>query len=173
MVSSLSALRSVSQNALTDPFKNKTAIKQAAASSSTRGVEDQVNISGDRNLSALQVEAGNLQNDLPGLIADSLLAPGTQSAQQQLPINALLGQLVTPATLLLQKTSVDDFSRDQLAAFQSEVESLRQSIPQLVSNELLSPFVTSLGPTDSLNGILKRISGELTGLADLVLEKTR
>jgi|GEM_PF-6834137 len=158
---------------LAGALRKKPAAPRTSSAAAGGGIADRVDIAGNRSLDFLRVEAGALKNELPGLIAGSLLAPVAESARRQAPINALLTRLVSPADALLQRTAVGGFSRSQLAAFQGEVETLRQSIPRMAANELLAPLLTSGKRTDSLNGILTRISGELTGLADLVLQKMR
>ena len=132
---------------------------------------DRGDISTPKTLDALRAQAGALQNQLPGMIAESLLQPATDSVAAQNPANRILSGLVSPAMALLRQTAISGLPQDQLQAFQSDVEQLRLSLPKMLSGDLLSALNTKSARASALNGIVNDLASQLTGLSDLIRQK--
>ncbi|MFQ5716392.1 MAG: hypothetical protein ACE5GQ_04760 [Nitrospinales bacterium] len=141
----------------------------SAPAVSTGGAEDRLDLSPNRNLDLIRANARLLRNELPGLIAQSLLQPSEDQVAQD-PLNKILLSLVNPAQNMLQKTAVQEFSKKSLVEFQGEVDQLRFDIPKLTANKLLFPAGSDTG-FGSSNGPLNMILNELNGLSDMIRAK--
>jgi hypothetical protein len=135
-----------------------------SAPSANNGI-DLVNISPNNVLDYIKSQAANLKSSLPGIIASSLL-PGSNSANTQDPLNALMNQFVNPAQSLLSSNA--NLSNNQLTSLQQEVASMKNYLPGMMANSLLAPLQ---GTSNSLDSILQSMSSQLTNLADQVQQK--
>lgn len=133
--------------------------------------EDSVDISQNRNLANLRAEAGVLKNELPGIIANSLLKPLSEGIVKEDPLNSILSRLVKPAKSILGSASGDSFSKEELSSFQSAVKQLGSAVPKMISSTLLRPLNKNAEQFNALNGILNSISNELTDL-DIFIQKS-
>lgn len=172
MVSPLGNLFKISQLVLKADGSGKGAsarINDSAPPLSTGNQEDNLDLSPDRNLDIMRANARLLQSELPGLLAKALLQPSTDQLAQD-PLNRILLSLVNPAQNMLQKTAVQEFSKQSLAQFQKEVDQLRFDIPKLTANRLLFPTGSATG-FGLANGALNLILNELNNLADTIRAK--
>ncbi|HJP17904.1 MAG TPA: hypothetical protein QF468_04545 [Nitrospinota bacterium] len=172
MVNEIGKLTQVKQNDLSTNQigKNFNLNKNTLSESKSIG-EDSVDISQERNLDFLRVEAGVLKNELAGIIANSLLKPLSEGIVKEDPLNSVLSRLVKPAKSILGSASVDTFSKEKLSSFQSAVKQLGSAVSKMTSSALLSPLNRNAEQSNALNGILNSISNELTGLDSSIQKK--
>lgn len=169
MVHTINKLTQITQNnPLVNRIEKDLDLKQNSLSVSKTIEEDKVDISQKLNVDYLRVQAGVLKNELPGMIANSLLAPLSEGMVSNDPLNSILSRLVNPAKSLLASTAADNFSKDQLSQFQREIRQLSNEVPKMISNSLLSPLNRNAAKSSALNGILNSIASELISLADLM-----
>lgn len=118
MVHTINKLTQITQNnPLVNRIEKDLDLKQNSLSVSKTIEEDKVDISQKLNVNYLRVQAGVLKNELPGMIANSLLAPLSEGMVSNDPLNSILSRLVNPAKSLLASTAADNFSKDQLSQF--------------------------------------------------------
>lgn len=88
MVNDIGKLTQVNQNDLsTNQIGKNSNLNKNTLSESKSIVEYSVDISQDRNLDYLRVEAGVLKNELAGIIATSLLKPLSEGIVKEDPLN--------------------------------------------------------------------------------------
>lgn len=138
------------------------------APSSAVGDGDLVNISPSSTLDYIKSQAADLKVSLPGMLASSLLQPVADDANSQNPLNALLNKFVNPARSFLASSNSSDISKEQLKSLQEEVVSLKNHLPALLSNALLTPLQ---GTGNSADSIVQSLSNHLTDLATQVQQK--
>lgn len=141
-----------------------TSAPSASPSSATNGI-DLVNISPNNVLDYIKGQAASLKSSLPGIIASALL-PGSNSAGNQDPLNALMNQFVNPAQSLLSPNA--NLSQDQLTSLQQEVAGLKNFLPGMMANSLLAPLQ---GKSNSLDSILQNMTNQLSNLGNQVQQK--
>ena len=130
--------------------------------------EDSVDISQKRNLDYLRVEASILKNELPGMIANTLLKPLSEGIVKEDPLNSILSRLVKPAKSILGSASVGSFSKEKLSSFQSAVKQLGNAVSKMSASTLLRPLNKNAEQSNALNKILNSIANELTGLNSFI-----
>ncbi len=140
----------------------------SSASSNTQNVEstsgDTLDLSSDQVVDAVRVQAGVLQNELPGLLAEALLAQTTDSVTRAEPLNNLLFRLVNPLDSILGRLSSEDLPENLVLGLQAEIQSFRDSIPQLADSTLISQLSGDLANGDPLNALLTQLSNPLDDL---------
>lgn len=129
---------------------------------------DSVDISKKEDLDYLRVQANILKNELPGMIANTLLKPLSEGIVKDDPLNSILSQLVKPAKSILGSSSAESFSKEQLSSLQSAVKQLGNAVAIMSSNTLLRPLNKNAEQANALNGVLISISNELTDLDSLI-----
>ncbi len=169
MVDAISKFGSVKPANLSSSQVEKNLSSNQNSPTGAKGIgEDKVDISPKRDIDLLRVEATILKNELPGIIANSLLQPLSGGAVSQDPLNSILSRLVNPAKSLLSSAGVDSFSKNQLSSFQSDIRQLNNEVSKMQSNVLLAPLNQSAERSNSLNRVLNSISNELTGLGNAI-----
>lgn len=169
MVNDIGKLTQVKQNDLSTNQigKNFNLNKNTLSESKSIG-EYSVDISQERNLNYLRVEASVLKNELAGIIANALLKPLSEGIVKKDPLNSILSRFVKPAKSILGSASVDIFSKEKLSSFQSAVNELGSAVSKMTSSTLLRPLNKNAEQSNALNGILNSISNELTGLDSFI-----
>ncbi len=128
---------------------------------------DEVSLNADSLLDAIRSETASLQNDLPGLVQQSLLAAPTDSAIQQEPLNSLLFRLQNPLESILG--SVSDAPEDLIVNIEKELESFKLVFPQLQNSAILLPLLDK----DGASGRLQSLIGGLTTQVDSLIGSLR
>jgi hypothetical protein len=126
--------------------------------------EDKLDLSTDQVVDAIRVQAGLLQNELPGLLAEALLAPTTDSAAQAGPMNSLLFRLVNPLNSILGRLSSGDLPESVVLDLQEEIQSFRGGFSELADSTLISQLGGDLAKSDPLNALLTQLSNPLDDL---------
>lgn len=169
MVTAIGSLTQVKTNDLsTNQIGKNFNLNKNTLSESKGIVENSVDISQERNLDYLRVEAGVLKNELSGIIANALLKPLSEGIVKEDPLNSILSRLVKPAKSILGSASVGSFSKEELSSFQSAVNQLGNAVLKMSSSTLLRPLNKNAEQSNALNGILISISNELTGLDSFI-----
>ncbi len=170
MVSIIGKITQVKPNDLaTNQIKRKINLSKNTLSERKSIGEDSVDISQKQDLDHLRVEAGALINELPIIIANSLLKPLSEGIVKEDPLNSILSRLVKPAKSILGSASVDSFSKEELSSLQSAVKQLGRAVLEMTSSTLLRPLNKNAEQSNALNGILISISNELTDLDSFIL----
>ncbi len=140
----------------------------SSTSSNTQNVAansgDTLDLSSDQVVDAVRVQAGVLQNELPGLLAEALLAQTTDAVTRAEPLNSLLFRLVNPLDSILGRLSSEDLPENLILGLQAEIQSFRDSIPQLANSTLISQLSGDLANGDPLNALLTQLSNPLDDL---------
>jgi len=157
---------------------NKLATKTTIPKSTTTGsqgasvpqppVFDLVDVNSDSLLDSIRSQTGTLKDELPGLIAKSLLAPVQDQAVRQEPLNALLFRLESPLDSILGQLPQENIPENLVLGMQQEIRQLQSEIPQMKDHALLSQLSSDLAHADPLNEILASLSDRLGALGDRV-----
>lgn len=126
--------------------------------------EDTLDLSSEQVVDAVRVQAGALQTELPGLLAEALLAPITDSATQAEPLNNLLFRLINPLESILGHLPSEDLPENLILGLQEEVRNFRDSIPQLANSTLISQLSADSVNAEPLNALLNQLSSPLDDL---------
>lgn len=138
------------------------------ASSASSSVGDRVDLSANAALINIRAQAAQLKAELPGLIANSILQPASDSVNSQDPLSVLTNLFTDPVQTFLASPAAKNLAETQLQALRQDVAGLRDFIPQMQADSLLAPLADKSGSADSILGAM---SSRLADLADLVLQK--
>jgi len=138
----------------------------SSATSNTQNVAsgDTLDLAAEQVVDAVRVQAGVLQNELPGLLAEALLAQTTDSVTRAEPLNNLLFRLVNPLDSILGRLSSEDLPESLVLGLQAEIQGFRDSIPQFADSTLISQLSGDLANGDPLNALLTQLSNPLDDL---------
>ncbi len=125
---------------------------------------DLVDVNSDSLLDSFRSQAGALKNELPGLIAQSLLAPVTDQAIRREPLNALLFRLENPLDSILGQLPLEDIPENLILGLQEEIRKLQGNLLSLRDHAILAQFSSDLSKADPLNDILVSLSDRLGAL---------
>ena len=106
-----------------------------------------------------------MKNELPGLIAQSLLAPVTDQAISREPLNALLFRLENPLDSILGQLPLEDIPENLILGLQEEIGKLQGQLPALRDHAILAQFSSNLSKADPLNDILVWADKEIARLS--------
>ena len=159
-VDGLSGLISASNQAR----QTRNALTAFGLRSGQASAGDVVDFSSNQVLDAVRVQAGVLKNELPGLIADALLAPVTDQATRNQPLNSLLFRLVSPLDSVLGRMLQEDIPDSLVMGLREELGQLSNDIPNLVDDAILTQFSEDLAQSDPLNALLINLSTEVDSL---------
>lgn len=129
---------------------------------------DEVIISQDGALDTFRNQVGSLKNDLPGMLANAILAPVNASAVQNEPLNEVVFRLTDPLNFILRG---DAFTKEQLDGFQKEVSKFRNEILAMKNSEALAPLIQKMQNSDALNKILFSLTSHLDGVVGQIHDK--
>lgn len=124
--------------------------------------QDQVSVNTDSLREAIKAEAASLQNELPNLVKQALLAPAEDQAAQQEPLTALLFRLQNPLESILGQ--VEDVPEDLFVGIQEELESFKLVFPALKNSDVLLPLLGDEGAAGRLDGIIDGLTNQVDGL---------
>ena len=116
--------------------------------------QDTVDLNSNSLLDSIRVQAGTLKQELPGIIANSLLAPVADEVVRQNPLNNLIFRLENPLDSILGQLPLEGMPENLILGLQKEIQNLKNAIPELRVHELLTQFSSDLSTADSLNDIL-------------------
>ena len=160
----IESLNKIATNNLTSPAP----IHLVESNKPYKTPSDQVDISQDGALETFRNKVGSLKNDLPGMLANAILAPANASAVQNEPLNAVVFRLTDPLSYILRG---DAFTKEQLTGFQREVSKFRDEIMGMKNSEALAPLIQKTQNSDALNKVLFSLTGHLDGVLGQIQDK--
>ncbi|PIR00311.1 MAG: hypothetical protein COV66_07450 [Nitrospinae bacterium CG11_big_fil_rev_8_21_14_0_20_45_15] len=160
MVDPISDLSKILFQSQRNRFSPPTGEPNASASDS----EDTSAFTGESLLTAVRNQANTVKKELPALISQALLAPTNNASVRSEPLNLLLFKLENPLDSLIGRLSEEDLTQGLVANLQSEVSQLKNELPSLKDNYLLSDFSSNAEFSGPLQDILSALSGQLDGL---------
>ena len=111
-----------------------------------------------------------MKDQLPDLVAGSLLNPVMENTGNPSPLTTLITQVVDPAKGILNSAG-SELPPEQVESFRNEVVAFQQELPRILSRELLAPLLQDSTQANQLNGLVNDISNQLSSLTDLLQQK--
>lgn len=127
------------------------------------GTSDHVDVpSPDSALNSFRTQIGALENELPGMIRQSIQAPAKEGASNE-ALNAVVFRLTDPLNFILKG---NHFTKEQLNDFQKEVSKFRDEVMGMIDQAVSTPSAKA-----KLNNMVSRLANHLDGVSGQIQNK--